>query len=78
MPEVVRICYNSILQNAGNHPVRLITETNYKQYLSELPHISEMLKRLEKEHLYMPIFLTLYALICFIHMEAHGLMQQSY
>lgn len=51
MPEVVRICYNSILQNAGNHPVRLITETNYKQYLSELPHISEMLKRLEKRTL---------------------------
>lgn len=51
MPEVVRICYNSILQNAENHPVRLITETNYKQYLSELPHINEILKRLEKRAL---------------------------
>lgn len=34
MPEVVKICYNSVLENAGEHPVHLITEENYVEYLS--------------------------------------------
>lgn len=48
MPEVVQICYNSILQNAENHPVCLITEKNYNQYISNLPHLNEILSCLEK------------------------------
>ena len=36
MPEVVKICYNSVLENAGEHPVHLITKENYKQYISGL------------------------------------------
>lgn len=34
MPEVVNICYNSVLENAGKHTVHLITKENYKEYLA--------------------------------------------
>lgn len=33
MPEVVRLCYRSILRHAGHHPVVLLTEENQAQYL---------------------------------------------
>ena len=48
MPELVRICYNSIVQNAGEHPVHLLTENNYEQYLSKLPHLKEILNRIQQ------------------------------
>lgn len=48
MPELVRICYNSILQNAGEHPVHLLTGNNCEQYLSKLPHLKEILNRVQQ------------------------------
>jgi hypothetical protein len=36
MPEVVRICYRSLLRNAGGRHVNLITKYNYKEYI-DLP-----------------------------------------
>lgn len=44
MPEIVKICYASILKNAGNHPVNLITMHNYEKYLNKMPHIEELIK----------------------------------
>lgn len=32
MPQIVKICYNSILQNANDHPIHLITKDNIIQY----------------------------------------------
>lgn len=32
-PEIVKVCLESIKQNAGKHPVILLTEDNYKQYV---------------------------------------------
>lgn len=36
MPEIVRICYASLLKHANGHPVHLITKDNYQQYV-EMP-----------------------------------------
>lgn len=33
MPPIVKVCYNSVLQNAANHEVILITENNIKEYI---------------------------------------------
>ena len=43
-PELVRICVESTYQNAGNHPVHLITEETYQNYL-EIP--GYMLEKVE-------------------------------
>lgn len=40
MPEIVRMCYNSIKMNAGSHPVVLITKDNLKEYVT-LPDFIE-------------------------------------
>ena len=42
MPEVVKICYNSVLENAGEHPVNVITETNYKEFLCGAQWLDEV------------------------------------
>lgn len=34
MPDIIRICYNSVLQNSKGCEVRLITEENYNEYVS--------------------------------------------
>lgn len=34
MPDIIRICYNSVLQNSKGCEVILITEENYKEYIS--------------------------------------------
>lgn len=36
MPEIVRICYNNLVKNSCEHPVILITEHNFMDYV-ELP-----------------------------------------
>ena len=36
MPDVVRICYESICRNSGNHSVKLVTRENYTEYI-QLP-----------------------------------------
>ena len=36
MPEVVKICYESLKAHANGHPVQLITKDNYQQYV-EMP-----------------------------------------
>lgn len=51
MPELVKICYNSVLENAGQHPVHLITKENYKQYISELPQLDDLLECLHRGNL---------------------------
>lgn len=48
MPEVVKICYNSVLENAGEHPVNVITEANYKEFIAELPNLDEILEHLRQ------------------------------
>lgn len=51
MPEVVRICYNSVLENAGEHPVNVITEDNYKEYLSKAFWLEDIISWLDKGHI---------------------------
>lgn len=48
MPEIVKICYNSVLENAGQHPVYLITKGNYDQHISELPQLDDILRHLHE------------------------------
>ena len=48
MPEVVRICYNSVIENAGEHPVHLVTKENYRLYISELPDLDDILEHLRR------------------------------
>ena len=33
MPDIVKACYNSIQRHACNHPVILITEENFRDYI---------------------------------------------
>lgn len=33
MPEIVKACYNSMRKHSNNHPVILITEKNYQEYI---------------------------------------------
>lgn len=33
-PDIVKMCYNSVCQNAGSHPVIVITKDNYMDYVS--------------------------------------------
>lgn len=39
MPPIVKSCYKSVLKNADNHPVILITEHNVKKYVDISPYI---------------------------------------
>lgn len=39
MPPIVKSCYRSVLKNAGEHPVILITEDNIKDYVNIHPYI---------------------------------------
>jgi hypothetical protein len=41
MPDIVKVCYKSIKQHAGRHPVKLITKNNYKEYVSFPDYIME-------------------------------------
>lgn len=36
MPPIVKCCYNSVLRNKGKHPVYLLSENSYRQYI-EIP-----------------------------------------
>lgn len=45
MPDIVKACYNSICRNAGAHPVILITDQNYQEYVSFPSYILERYKR---------------------------------
>lgn len=45
MPDIVKACYHSICQNAGSHPVILITDKNYQDYVSFPSYILERYKR---------------------------------
>lgn len=51
MPEVVRICYNSVLENAGEHPVNVITEDNYKEFIAGLSNLDGILEHLRQKHI---------------------------
>jgi len=41
MPDIVKVCYKTINQHAGKHPVKLITKNNYKEYVSFPDYIIE-------------------------------------
>lgn len=41
MPEIVQICYLSLLQNRNNHPVYLLNKENYKEFVQLPNHILE-------------------------------------
>ncbi|MDR0504029.1 MAG: capsular polysaccharide synthesis protein [Treponema sp.] len=43
MPPVVKICYDSIIHNAGDHPVNFITKNNFKDFVSIPEYIIEKL-----------------------------------
>lgn len=55
-PELVQECIKSIKNNSGAHPVRIITEENYKQYL-EIP---ERMWHAFKEHKILPAHMADY------------------
>ncbi len=44
-PEIVKKCINSIEKNAGNHPVIILTEDNYKEYVNIPEWIQEKYKK---------------------------------
>lgn len=44
-PELVKQCVRSIIKNAGKHPVYLITEKNYGEYLSIPEYILEKVEK---------------------------------
>lgn len=37
MPELVKLCYNSLKRNANGHPIHLVTKDNYQSYI-EIPN----------------------------------------
>ena len=41
MPDIVRVCYDSICRNSGAHPVKLVTSENYTEYISLPDYIVE-------------------------------------
>lgn len=41
MPGIVKVCYKTIKQHSGRHPVILITKDNYKEYVSFPDYILE-------------------------------------
>lgn len=41
MPDIAKACYNSILMHADHHPVILITEKNYQEYVTPPSFILE-------------------------------------
>jgi len=41
MPSLVKVCYSSIKQHAGKHPVQLITKHNFKDFISIPDYILE-------------------------------------
>jgi Capsular polysaccharide synthesis protein. len=41
MPDIVKVCWKSIRQHSGKHPVVLITKNNYKEYVSFPDYIME-------------------------------------
>jgi hypothetical protein len=41
MPDIVKVCYNTIKQHSTTHPVKLITKYNYKEYISIPDYIME-------------------------------------
>jgi len=43
MSPLVKVCYNSIQQHAGTHPVQLITKHNFKDFISIPEYILEKL-----------------------------------
>lgn len=45
MPSIVRICYQSLCRNVSTRPVVLITEENYRQYVSIPDYILEKVKK---------------------------------
>lgn len=45
MPPIVRSCYQSLLENAGEHPVRLITEESIDQYIQIPTYILQKVKK---------------------------------
>lgn len=47
MPKMVEICYKSILENANNHPVHLITKDNINQYTNNSLWNNEILNWLK-------------------------------
>ena len=44
MPDIVRACYNAMRLHADNHPVILVTEKNYKEYVDMPEYIIKKLK----------------------------------
>lgn len=44
MPPIVKGCFNSVKKHAGQHPVKLITEDNYKNYVNIPDYIIRKLK----------------------------------
>ena len=45
MPPIVRSCYQSLLENAGEHPVHLITEESIDQYIQIPTYILQKVKK---------------------------------
>jgi hypothetical protein len=44
MPEVVRLCYNSVLRHAGTHPVQLVTGANFRDFADIPDYVLEKLR----------------------------------
>lgn len=45
MPSIVRVCYQSLCRNVGTRPVVLLTEENYRQYVSIPDYILEKVRK---------------------------------
>jgi glycosyltransferase involved in cell wall biosynthesis len=45
MPEIVKVCYKSVCDNAGTHPVHLITKNNYHKFIDIPDYIIEKVSK---------------------------------
>lgn len=62
MPEVVKICYNSIIANTHDRPVRLLTKDNIASYITLPDYVYDRLNRGELSYTHFP---TYYAFACY-------------
>ena len=45
MPELVKVCYETIKKHAGSHPVKFIAESNYRKYAAFPDYIIEKVQK---------------------------------
>jgi glycosyltransferase involved in cell wall biosynthesis len=63
MPEIVKACFKSVCDNAGDHPVKLITKYNYHEFITVPDYIIEKASKGIISHTHLSDILRM----CLIH-----------